>query len=468
MIGQKQIIAYFEAHRNEMLRDIGTLIRIPSEKGEPAPGMPFGRFPAEALAAAGRIAQGMGFPVRGYGGFAVAVDLNGLPRQLDILAHLDVVPGGGGWSVTRPFEPAVRDGRLYGRGAADDKGPAVAALYALRAARDLHFPLKKSVRLVLGSDEESGSADLKHYYEREREAPMTFSPDAEFPVVNIEKGRYSTWFRASWKESARLPRILSVRGGVRGNMVPDTAEAVAEGLSVPDLSGLLKAAEARTGIRFSAGAEDGKIVLKALGTCAHASTPGEGNNAVTGLIDLLAGLPFADSEGFRRLRAVRRLFPHGDWRGKAAGVAMKDDVSGELTMSLNLFEYGPSGLKGYFDGRTPVCAGDGNLKNVFCAKAESLGLTPDGTGVSPAHHVPEDTPFVRTLLKCYEQYSGRKGRCLAVGGGTYVHRLKNGVAFGCAMPGTDNRMHGADEYAVIGELLTGAEIFTQAILDLCS
>ena len=95
-------------------------------------------------------------------------------------------------------------------------------------------------------------------------------------------------------------------------------------------------------------------------------------------------------------------------------------------------------------------------------------MTPDDKGVSPAHHVPKDTPFIQTLLKCYEQYSGRKGECLAIGGGTYAHRLKNGVGFGCSMPETDNRMHGADEYAVIEELLIGAKIFTQAIIDLCS
>lgn len=465
---KQQIAAYFEAHREELLRDAAELIRIPSEKGEPKPGMPFGESPAKALDAAERMAGNMGFSVRNYDHYVLAVDLNDRPRQLDILAHLDVVPAGSGWTVTRPFEPLVKDGKLYGRGAADDKGPAVAALYAMKAVRDLGVPLKKSARLVLGSDEECGSADMKHYYEAEPEAPMTFSPDAEFPVVNIEKGRYSTWVRASWAEDAALPRILSVRGGVKSNVVPDTAEAVVEGLPAAELSGCARVASARTGVRFLVREENGKAVVEAHGICAHASTPGDGNNAVTGLIDLLCGIPFADSEGFRRLRAVNRLFPHGDWKGTAAGVAMKDAISGELTMSLNLFDCRTTGLKGYFDGRTPVSATDRNLKDAFCARARLLGLEPDGEGVSPAHHVPADTPFVRTLLKCYEQYTGRKGRCLAIGGGTYAHRLKNGVAFGCSMPGTDNRMHAADEYAVVDDLLVSAKIFTQAIIDLCS
>lgn len=464
---QKVIEEYFEAHCGEMIRDISTLIRIPSEKGEPKENMPFGENPAKALAAAEQIARNMGFSVKNYDNFVASIDLNDLPRQLDILAHLDVVPAGNGWSVTQPFEPLVKDGKLYGRGSADDKGPAIAALYAMKAVRDLGVPLKKNVRLVFGTDEECGSADITHYYELEKEAPMTFSPDAAFPVINIEKGRYSIWVKAAWKESTEMPRILSVHGGVKSNVVPDTAEATVEGFSIPEFSEYTEKASAKTGVQFILREDNGKIIVEAHGVCAHASMPGDGNNAITGLIDLLAGIPFAKSEGFEKLCSVNKLFPHGDWQGRASGVAMADEISGLLTMSLNLFEYSLTGLKGFFDGRIPICATNENLKDIFCAKAKSLGLTPDDDGISPAHNVPKDTPFIQTLLKCYEQYSNRKGECFAIGGGTYTHRLKNGVAFGCSMPETDNHMHGADEYAVINELMLGAKIFTQVIIDIC-
>lgn len=465
---QKVIEEYFETRREEMIRDISTLIRIPSEKDEPKGNMPFGENLAKALAAAEEIARGMGFSVKNYDNYTAAVDLNDLPRQLDILAHLDVVPAGNGWSVTKPFEPLVKDGKLYGRGSSDDKGPAMAALYAMKAVRDLGVPLKKNVRLVLGTDEECGSSDITYYYEREKEAPMTFSPDASFPVINIEKGRYSIWVKAEWHENAEMPRILSVHGGVKSNVVPDTAEAVVEGFSVSELAVYSKKATKRTGVTFDFREDDGKIIVEAHGACAHASTPDEGNNAITGLIDFLAGIPFAKSEGFEKLCAVNTLFPHGDWQGKACGVAMQDEVSGSLTMSMNLFEYEQNGLKFFFDGRIPVCATNENLKDIFYAKAKSMGFIPEDKGVSPAHYVPKNTPFIQTLLKCYEQYSGRKGECISTGGGTYTHRLKNGVAFGCALPETDNHMHGADEYAVIDELLLGAKIFTQVIFDLCS
>lgn len=467
-MNQKQIVDYLEKHEKEMLHDICELIRIPSEKGEAREGMPYGEGPARAMDAALKLAESRGFSSKNYGDRAIAIDLNDNPRQLEILAHLDVVPAGNNWTVTQPFEPLLKDGKLYGRGSADDKGPAVAALYAMMAVRDLGIPLTKNVRLVLGGDEECGSSDIAYYYQHESEAPMIFSPDAAFPVINIEKGRFGTWVKADWKESCALPRIVSAHGGVKNNVVPDTAEAVLEGVSEEEASACARRSSEQTGIKYELKTEGETIRVIAHGSCAHASTPGDGNNAVTGLIAFLAGLPLPESESLRALRSLNTLFPHGDWSGNAAGVAMQDDISGELTLALDLFEYGKTGFKAYFDGRTPVCATNENLRDRFFARVAELGLAAEKTDVSPAHHVPADSPFLRTLLRCYEQYSGQKGECLAIGGGTYCHHLKNGVGFGCSMPGTDNRMHGADEFAVVKELLISAEIFAQVIIDLCS
>ena len=176
-------------------------------------------------------------------------DLNNKEKQLDILAHLDVVPAGEGWQVTAPYEPVLKDGCLYGRGTADDKGPAVAALYAMRAVKELKIPLKKNVRLILGTDEECGSSDIAHYYKIEKEAPMTFSPDAEFPVINVEKGGLAAHFTGSFQKGGGSARLLSIDAGVKINVVPGKAFGAVIGLNRETLERTAKEVEKVSGIR---------------------------------------------------------------------------------------------------------------------------------------------------------------------------------------------------------------------------
>ena len=192
-----------------------------------------------------------GFSITNYDNYVGTADLNDKERQLDILAHLDVVPAGEGWTVTEPFEPVEKDGKLYGRGTADDKGPAVAALYAMRAIKELNIPVKKNVRLILGTDEECGSSDIEVYYKREQEAPMTFSPDAAFPVINIEKGRIPGGFTASFAASEALPKIVSIDAGIKVNVVPGKAKAVVAGLDMDVLTAAADEAEKKTGVSFT-------------------------------------------------------------------------------------------------------------------------------------------------------------------------------------------------------------------------
>lgn len=467
---QAQIEAFFAANRDRMLGDICRLIRIDSSRGEPLEGRPFGEGPAAALAEALRIAGELGFAARNRGNYVGTVDLNEGPKQLEILAHLDVVPAGEGWRATKPFEPLLSGERLYGRGAADDKGPAVAALYALKAVRGLNLPLPKNARLVFGTDEESGFRDMRQYFAGEPHAPMTFSPDAKFPVVNLEKGHFGGVLRADWEEiepHGRLPRVLSVEGGERTNVVPASARAVVLGFAPREVEDFASAAGKRTGIRFAVRAEGAGVVVEAAGVPAHASTPEKGNNPVTGLLELLASMPFADTEAFRKLRAVQALFPHGDWLGRACGIAQGDEKSGGLTISLNRFRLTDAGLSCAFDSRTPLRAEKAELDAGVRGRAEAAGLTLAEERFLPPHYVPEESPFIRTLLACYERYAGRKGACLAFGGGTYVHGIANGAAFGCAMPERENHKHGADEAAFVEDLLLGGKIYAQAILELC-
>jgi len=463
---QKKLDAYFEEHQQEFLDAIIRLCKIQSDRTDALPGMPYGEGPAAALAEALKLSEELGFVTRNYDNYVGTADLNDKPSCLDILAHLDVVPAGDGWTVTAPFEPKIVGDRIYGRGTIDDKGPAVAALYAMKAVKDLGVPLAGNCRMILGCDEEYGSSDIEHYYAVEKEAPMTFSPDADFPLINTEKGSLQNSFKASFESSETLPRVLSVECGVKVNVVPGSAVAVLEGISDEETREYSDAVSERTGVSFTIVHENNKTVVTANGVSGHAAMPETANNSLTALMELLASMPFAPCAGFDKICAVHKMFPHGDYHGKAAGVAM-EDFSGKLTISFNMFRYDLTSLTGVFDCRASVCATDETLRDVLLSGFAASGIEMDPSPMNPAHHVPADSPFIKALLKCYEQYTGLKGECLAIGGGTYVHHLENGVAFGCARAEVDNHMHGVDEFAEISQLILSAKIFAQAIIDLC-
>jgi succinyl-diaminopimelate desuccinylase len=465
---QQQIQQYFAAQRQKMIEDICKLVRIRSVGEEAEPGKPYGPGPAAALAQALDMAREMGFAVRNYDNYVGTADLNDQPTQLAILAHLDVVHEGTGWTVTQPYEPLEKDGKLYGRGTGDDKGPAVAALYAMKAVKDLGLPLTKNVRLILGTDEERGSSDLNYYFNIEKAPPMSFSPDASYPVINIEKGGLHSAFTAQWKPDAALPRIVKIEGGAAPNIVAQKAEALLEGMEEETARKYCEAYQAKTGVRFSLSRQGERLRMEAQGQSAHASTPEKGNNAVQALLEALSAMPFAPSEGFERLQAASRLFPHGDYLGRALGVDQQDSLSGVLTLNLGLFCLDETGLRGVVDSRTPICANEENMSRVMARRLADHGLKLKNTAMRPPHHTPADSPLVQTLLSVYEAYTGRQGGCVAIGGGTYVHNIQGGVAFGCAFPETENNFHGPDEFAVIDDLLVGAQMFAQAIAMLCA
>lgn len=464
---KKQIEEYIDSHRQQIIDDVSLLCRINSEKSAYQEGKPYGEGPSRALALALSRAEQYGFAVHNYDNYVGTADLNDKEKQLDILAHLDIVPAGEGWTVTGPFEPLEKDGRLYGRGTADDKGPAVAALYAMRAIKDLGIPVSKNVRLILGTDEECGSSDIKHYYKEEEEAPMTFSPDGAFPVVNIEKGALPGNFTAEFEASDKLARVISIQAGTKVNVVPGKAKAVFEGLDDDLVRSVGAEVEKETGVSFGIQGMNSTLEITAVGKGAHASTPHEGRNALTALLLLIKKLPFAACEQITLLHKLESLFPWNDTSGKALGIAMADELSGELTLAFSLLTVDATSLDATFDSRCPICSNEENVLEPVRRKLAENGMTLTNTSMRPSHYVDGDSDFVKTLNAAYERYTGRKGGCESMGGGTYVHDLKNGVAFGASMPGTDNNMHGADEFVDIEELLTSAKIFAQVIADLC-
>lgn len=464
---QQRINEYFAGKEDQLIEAVSRLVRIDSTIGEAQPGKPFGPGPAAALEEMLKLSAELGLPGENLEGYVGTVDLNDQETALHILGHLDVVDAGEGWTMTQPFEPKLVDGLLYGRGTDDDKGPMVAALLAMKAVKDLGIPLKKNVRMILGTDEETGFRDITWYYDRHPYAPYTISPDADFPIINIEKGHYQPTFSASWDQETALPRVTSLTGGPRLNMVPPKANALVAGLSVEDIQAVIPTLGLEDVISFTLTQQEGGVHILAAGQGAHGSTPEEGHNAQTALVTLLAALPLADCPSTQTIRTLQEIFPHGDFTGKALGIAQSDELSGHLSLAFTLITLNGTGFEGRFDSRTPLCANDENTRLVTEAAMAKAGWTVKGE-IDPPHHVPADSPFIQTLAKCYEMYSGRKSQCLAIGGGTYVHHIPGGVAYGASMPGFVSNLHGPDERVNVADLLTAAKIFTQVIIELCA
>ena len=464
---REMIDAFIDSHQEEMLEDLKTLVRIDSRRGKAEEGKPFGEGPAKVLQAAEELMRAYGLKTKNYENYVVTGDFNEEEKGLDVLAHLDVVPVTPDWTVTDPFDPLVKDGKIYGRGTADDKGPAIAALYALRAIKESGIPLKKNVRLILGSDEECGSEDLEYYYGLEEEAPMTFTPDAEFPVINIEKGRLAKNFGREFGEEPVLPEVAEMHGGDKVNVVPASAWALIKGLDEETVKAAAEDAGI-CGVIFRTEKEEEGVRIHAKGVAAHASTPEDGKNAICGLLKLIGNLPLAETEKTKTLQGLSKLFPVGDTRGEALGIAMEDRESGSLTMNLGILNLENNSLTGTFDSRVPVCGTDENVTKVVSEKLSDIGCTMEEGGMTSVHYVPGDSVLVKSLLASYEAYTGIKGEPQFMGGGTYVHDLKNGVAFGCMDPAVDNHMHGDDEFMMLDVLWMSAKIFADAIIRLCS
>ncbi len=467
MITKEQIEAYFADKEKTLVEAVSRLVSIDSVEGEPAPGAPFGPGPAAALDEALAIAREWGLTAENHEGYVGTADLNGGEDALHILGHLDVVAPGEGWSVTQPYSPKLVDGLLYGRGTDDDKGPVAASLLAMKAVKDLGVPLTKNCKLIMGTNEESGSGDIAWYFARHPFAPATFSPDSGFPVINTEKGSLRPTFTKSWPAQEALPRVNWLHGGIRTNILPGDASAGVEGLTMYDIQPIARNVTSRTGVKFTFANEDGVTVIKAKGEASHAAYPEGGNNAITGLISLLCALPLADGGCKEALGQLNALIPHGDCKGRALGIAQEEPISGPLTLAFSLLEVTDTGLKGFFDSRAPLCATEENCLQVAKAAFEGRGFTFEGEQGAP-HHVPENSPFIQTLLRRYEEYTGLKGECLSTGGGTYVHDIPGGVAFGCTLPGFDTHLHGADERVRVSDLMLSAKLFAHIIVDLCA
>ena len=473
-----KIDAWFKDHSDEMIKDLGRLVEIYSVRGKSEDGAPYGVESRAVLTLAQSMLEERGLKVSVFEDMMITAELGPTPPLMGILAHLDIVEPGDGWD-TDPLKITIKDGNIYGRGVIDDKGPSVAAMYALFCVNELIPELSNGVQLILGSGEETGFDDVTQYLEKNTPPPNVFTPDAAYPVVNVEKGRFLSVFGAKWDKDTALPRIVSITGGKTRNIVPNRCEAVIEGFSLKDAEAFCKEYSEKTGVMLAVSegvmddvckdGEDGDLLtITTEGVSAHASRPELGNNAQTALIEMLAAMPFAKSESFKYLCALNRLFPHGDYHGTALGIDMSDELTGRITVNFGVIRFSELEFSGSFDSRTPICADEVNIAEMTREAYIREDIEQTYHDIKISHNTPEETPFVQKLLNLYEEYTGQPGECISMGGLTYCHDIPGGVAFGCSMPGVDHRAHGVNEFIGVEQLILSSKMFTQAIIDMCA
>ena len=458
----------------EMTEALKTLVSIKSVKDAPAPGAPYGKGAAKCLAAALDIASKLGFKTHNMDGYLGWAEYGEGKEMVAVLGHLDVVPEGEGWTVCKPYEPKEQDGRLYGRGTIDDKGPVVSALYALKALKDEGFLPSRRVRVIFGCDEETGSTDMAYYLAHGGEVPVTgFTPDGGYPLINGEKGIAGVTFekklaqRGEWK-------LLSLAGGTASNIVP--AHASADIACPEDVSVLAELKYPKT-IRVTP--TEAGLHIEADGVSAHGSLPEQGENAIGRLCLFLKQLPLsADAAA-----AVGYIADNigMDTTGRAFGIDLHDALSGALSFNLGIAqsdagkvlpakhagepeEYeGAKALRITINYRWPVTCHFEDCGPKLDAAFEKAGWKLVHEHYENALFQPADSELVQKLLAVYKAHTGDDSPAMCIGGGTYAKGIPNILAFGPTFPGEEVREHQPDEFIDLSHFVLNAKIYADAI-----
>jgi succinyl-diaminopimelate desuccinylase len=433
---------YIEENKNELIEIVQEILKIKSVEEPPEDDAPFGIGVKLALEYALDVGEEMGFKVKNFDNYAGYVEYGEGDGLISILGHLDVVPEGKGWHHP-PYGGEIKDGKIFGRGATDDKGPMMAALFGMYALKETGLPIKKRVRIVFGTNEETGWKGITYYKQKEKEPLIGFTPDGNFPVINREKGILNVTVGRDFETENDE---LLLKGGERPNMVPDYAEAE-----------LLKSVDVKEfdGVKVSGN----KAIAK--GISAHGAHPWEGKNAVTILCSALKEASLR--EDVKNVIGFVNECVDGDVYGEKLGIAKEDELSGKLTCNLGVMYIGKNSAEVTFNIRYPITDKMERIVNNIKVAAEKYGLKVRNTHHQPPLFVDESEDIVQKLLKVYEEETGEKGYTLAIGGGTYARAMDKGVAFGPVFPGMVAVEHQPDEFIGVNHLIRLAKIYGKAI-----
>jgi len=431
-------------NQGEMIGALVELIKIPSVMDETYELRPFGFEIDNALKKALEICEKLGFRTYydpdGYYGYA---EIGSGEEMIGILSHVDVVSEGdaSNWKHG-PYDGNLANGKIYGRGAIDDKGPLIASIYAIKALMDAEVEFTKRIRIIIGTDEENNWRDIKSYVSKEELPTFGFTPDSNFSVVYAEKALLQFRLKSDKKSELR------VKGGTALNAVPEST--VYHGDYLFRLEKQLKK------LGFDHELENDELYV--IGKSAHAAKPASGINAISRMALALNSLGIrtpvidflTDKIGFT-------------CNGELIFGSCYDEPSGELTMSVNQIDLSAYGENIGIDMRIPVTIEKKFIVDGIKRVAEKYGLMYDELDYLAPLYIEKDTPLISTLVQVYEEETGLDGDPISTGGATYARSMPNVVAYGPTFPGQEKVAHQTDEYIDLNAMIKCSQIYAKAI-----
>lgn len=436
---------YYEKLENnfsEFLNNLDRVVSIPSYYQEDSTKYPFGENIQKVLEEIIDICKELGFRTyidsEGYYGYA---EIGSGEKLVGVLGHLDVVPPGdlSKWE-NEPFKPVIKDGKYYGRGAQDDKGPTLAAIYALKTLLDCGFKLKYRVRFIFGTDEENLWRDMPKYVEKEEIPTVGFTPDSKFPLIYSEKGLLQC------KLIAKNESGLVFKGGDAFNSVPSN-------IIVPKNEELMKVL-----LELNYEFKDKDEVIEIVGKSVHAQVAETGINAINRYMHALTKLGKETKSGkFITENLIGYDFAEPIFE------LVKDEHSGELKFNVGKIEFTEENEILMIDMRIPVTYDKEKIVETLSRKAKEYGFEYIQHDYLKSIYVPLDSELITTLMSAYQEITGdMESQPVASGGATYARAMNNCVAFGCVLPGSPKTEHQPNEYIILDDIKKAMKIYMKA------
>lgn len=436
-----------EDKQKAAVKTLERLISVPSYNQPAEEGAPFGKGIRNALDEMMKICDELGFKTYedpdGYYGYA---EVGSGDKVFGIICHLDTVPAGdlGKWKHD-PFKGTVIDNAVYGRGSQDDKGPGIAALYAVKALMDQGYHFNQRIRFIYGTDEEILWRGIAEYNKKEAPIDSGISPDAEFPLIYAEKGLQQSYLVGPGTDQLKL----NLKNAF--NAVPD--RAVYDGPKQDEV----KTALDKHGFEYTS---DGNSIT-VIGKSVHAMMAPEGTNAV-----LRLAIALDDVFDFKPLDFIGKLFKEDATGSNVLGDVR--DESGQLTFNISSLEINENETRMQIDLRIPVTVDRDKLLAKLSKQVAAYDLKYVHFDYLAPLYVPKDSKLVQTLMEVYKKQTGDVDAEPQISGGaTFARTMNNCVAFGGMLPTTPDYMHQANEQWPLPDMYKAMEIYAQAIKKLC-